>query len=506
LSAINPAITSFSFRATDKGSSIVDPAGAKLTINGKTVTLTASAKVGDATDFSYTPTGPFPSGGTNTYALEVKDTSGHVASDSGTFVTPPYALLAASDKVTPDTSKPGFIWRVHQNGAFTANTISRAVDQLAGRLGQNLADPNAMGPAAAAATSGATTNSPITFEIPTVINMDITQAGTGDFTTDDAMAGVPGTGDAGQTDGIAADVIYYVDLAPGLHTFIVNSDDDFRTYAGNINDVFAAKLAGSFEDPNGRGATDSPFSVYVSEAGVYAFHTVWEQGGGGGNIELIEQLANGTKVLLNDTANGGPKTYRSATGADAGGQTVISSVSPSVGAGGVLGNTPITVTLTQGSNAVDLASVKLTLNGAPVTVTPTKNGNVITATFQPSTALAPGSKNTIGITYSAAGVSRTETYSFNTTILGPGTLFIEAEDFNFGHGQWVTNAPIGMTGAYDGGSYQDMGDGVSGADCDGTDFGIDYHENNLGNDPGAAPAYRSNTDVEAAKPNGPAGL
>ncbi|HEV8543574.1 MAG TPA: carbohydrate-binding protein [Verrucomicrobiae bacterium] len=505
LSAINPGIASFSFRATDKGTSIVDPAGAKLTINSKTVALTASPKVGDATDFSYTPPTPFPPGTTNNYAIEVKDTTGHVASDSGTFVTPSYALLVTSDKVTADTSKPGFIWRVHQNGAFTANTISRAMDQLAGSLGQNLADPNAVGPALAPATKGPNTNSPVTFEIATVINMDITQAGTGDFATDDQMAGVPGTGDSGQTDGIAAEVIYYLELTPGLHTFIVNSDDDFRTYVGNINDVFAAKLAGSFEDPAGRGFADTSFSVYVPEAGVYPFRTVWEQGGGGGNIELIEQLASG-KVLLNDTANGGPKAYRSATGPNAGGLTVISSVSPGVGSRGVLGNTPITVTITEGSNTVDLASVKLTLNGTPATVTPTRNGNVITATFQPPTALAAGSQNTVGITYSAAGVSRTETYAFSTTILGPGTLFIEAEDFNFGHGQWVTNAPIGMTGPYPGGNYQDLGDGVSGADCDGTDFGIDYHENNVGNDPGAVPAYRSNTDVEAAKPNGPAGL
>src|SRR5438552_18897233 len=43
LSAINPAILTFSFRANDQGLSIVNPTSAKLTIVGQLVTLPASS-------------------------------------------------------------------------------------------------------------------------------------------------------------------------------------------------------------------------------------------------------------------------------------------------------------------------------------------------------------------------------------------------------------------------------------------------------------------------------
>ena len=49
LSAVNVSIDSFTFRATDKGDSVVDPASAKLYINGNEVALTAGDKVLDAT-------------------------------------------------------------------------------------------------------------------------------------------------------------------------------------------------------------------------------------------------------------------------------------------------------------------------------------------------------------------------------------------------------------------------------------------------------------------------
>jgi hypothetical protein len=503
LSAINPTINGFAFRVTDKGSSVLAPASVKLTVNNQVVTLTSTPKVNDATDFKYSPTVPFGGGTTNTYSIEVKDTSGNTIGDNGTFVTPAYALLTEADKVTPDTSKPGFIWKVHQNGGQTANSISRAVAQLAGQLGENLADPAAQGPALAPGTPGPTTNSPITFEIESVINMDIAAASNGDFAPDDQMAGLPGTGAAGQTDGIAAEITTYLELSAGLHTLIVNSDDGFRTYVGKIKDVFAAKVAGEFNDPAGRGAADTAYSVYATVAGVYPVKTIWEQGGGGGNIEWKEQLADGTKVLLNDVANGGPKTYRSATGPDAGGLTVVSSVTPGPDASGILGNAPISVSITEGTDKVDNSTIKLTVNGAVVSAPPTKTGNIITLTYTPTTPLVGGTTAKASLTFSAGGVSRTETWSFRVSILGPGTLFIEAEDFNFGHGQWLTNGNLGMNGPYVGGDYQDLGDGLGGAACDGSDFGIDYNENNNTSDQAI---YRPNTPVEAGKRNGPAGL
>jgi hypothetical protein len=504
LSSFTGSPNSFSFRTTDKGASVIAPASAKLTLNGAVVPVTAGAKVAGVTEFKYSASQPFTSGATNEYIVEVKDSTGATVTAKGNFVST-YALLTAADKVVPDTTKPGFLLQIHQNGALTENSIARAQNQLAGRLGGNLANPAVQGSALAAGTPGANTNLPITFEIESVINMDIAAASNGDFVPDDQMPGIPGAGEAGMTDGIAGDIITYLTLSAGAHTIIVNSDDGFRTYVGKINDVFAGTVAGEFNDPAGRGASDTAFVVFASEAGVYPFRTIWEQGGGGGNIEWKEQLADGTKVLLNDVANGGPKAYRSATGPDASGPTIISSVFPVNGASAVRGDAPITLTILEGTNAVDTSSIKLTINGTQVNATTAKAGNLITVNYVPSPGL-PGGAASAKITYAAGGVIRNESWSFRVSLLPAGTLFIEAEDFNFGHGQWLTNANIGMNGPYVGGDYQDLGDGLGGAACDGSDFGIDYFEgNNIVDDP-AAGIYRGNTPVDIGKRNGPAGL
>jgi hypothetical protein len=86
LSAVNPTAKSFSFRATDKGTSIVDPASAQLTLDGKVVPLT-SKKTGDATDFSYTISPPLGPGTQHTYSIVVKDTQGNSVTDQDTFKT-----------------------------------------------------------------------------------------------------------------------------------------------------------------------------------------------------------------------------------------------------------------------------------------------------------------------------------------------------------------------------------------------------------------------------------
>jgi hypothetical protein len=84
LSAIDPNVLGFSFRATDKGTSIVDPTSAKLTIDNKTVPLTYK-KTLDATDFTYTAATPIALDSNHSYAILVKDTLGNVVTDQGTF-------------------------------------------------------------------------------------------------------------------------------------------------------------------------------------------------------------------------------------------------------------------------------------------------------------------------------------------------------------------------------------------------------------------------------------
>lgn len=404
LSAVNPSPEGFSFRVNNLGPSICDPASAKLYVDGNLVTLAVAPKT-DAFDFTYARPTPFPPRSEHTYIIEVKDTAGRTVTDAGSFVLPPYALLTADMAVTPDTTKRGFIWRVHQNSAFQANTSARALEQLAGLLGQNYADPSAQGIALAPGTAGANNRLPVQFEIESAINMSPDAGLYGTFTTDDYMPGVPGTDPNGDgSDGVAGEVITYIDLPVGKHTLVVQSDDGFRTMAGT--DVFRAQLTAD----SAGAVANTAFSVYVQDAGVYAFRTVWEEGSGNAYLEWSSVLADGTtRVLLNDTAGGGLRTYRAVTNK---GPAAITYVSPEPGATGVLFDAPIVLMIQDGQNAVDAGSIKLTLDGAEVSVQPTKLGDVTTVSYQPPAYFASGSQHTAGITFTSGGVSRTETWTF----------------------------------------------------------------------------------------------
>src|SRR5262245_43211147 len=72
-----------------------------------------------------------------------------------------------------DTSKPGFIFRISEIAQDThPNLLANAEKQLAGGFGDNLADPTAVGVASGPAQPPNPSTAPITFEIPTVINLN----------------------------------------------------------------------------------------------------------------------------------------------------------------------------------------------------------------------------------------------------------------------------------------------------------------------------------------------
>jgi hypothetical protein len=133
--------------------------------------------------------------------------------------------------------------------------------QLNGLLGENFVDPTRLGHTFIGSIAGPTINHPVTFQPEEVLNLNQVDGGAaGDFTPDSPMPGIPGLGPVeSNTDGIAAEIITYVQLAAGRHTFIVNSDDNFRTYAGHINDLFLGQVAGEFDTPAGRAAADTSF-------------------------------------------------------------------------------------------------------------------------------------------------------------------------------------------------------------------------------------------------------
>jgi hypothetical protein len=319
LSAINPAIASFSFRANDLGTSIVDPTSARLRIDGQLVPLVASPKVLDATDFTYIPTPPPFAPGGHTYSIEIRDTQGNLVTDSGSFITPanPFPILIPGHQaVSVDTNMPGFIWRIFQNQAaapFNTNLascelglIGQLVDEFGIPIEENFADPAAVGIALGAGTQDGTL---VRFEIPTVINLSKTGGeANGGFSPDDQMPGLPGAFGGG-TDGLNAEIITFVELPAGVTTLGVTSDDRFRAQAGYVSDPTTGLLLGESEIPS-----STTFRFLAQYAGIYPIRVIYQDGGFDSpnftHIELFSVKSDSSRVLLNDTANGGLRAYR----------------------------------------------------------------------------------------------------------------------------------------------------------------------------------------------------
>ena len=312
LSAVNVSIDSFTFRATDKGDSVVDPASAKLYINGNEVALTAGDKVLDATDFGFVGDKFEPNTEIN-YVIEISDSNGNLITDSGTIYSPSFGLLKAPMLATSvDTNKRGFVFRVWQNELTDhGNQTSAVKDILAAAPqdidGSTLENDAYLDEAGPASGSGKLVGHLAEYEIPTVINLNgqvIDGMENGNFLPDDQMPGIPGNW--GSYDGIAGEIITFIDFPEGMLTMGVNSDDGFELSIGHINDP-RAMVAGSFN--GGRGAADTTFEMDVRTAGIYPVRIVYFSQGGGANIELFTVNEAGEKLLVN--ANGGLMAYRS---------------------------------------------------------------------------------------------------------------------------------------------------------------------------------------------------
>ncbi len=391
----------------------VDALSVKLTLDGAEAGA-AVKKTGDATSVRYQPPARLALHSQHTVVLAFND--GQARSFNWSFQVVDYAVLTADLRVTPDKSRGGFLWRVHQNSTLVANDNLRAERQLAGELGQNFANPDAVGPALGTGVAGGSNNLPITFEIPEVINFNTTEgASAGEFNPDAAMPGLPGLNESGPIEGLAVEILTYIELPAGVHTFMINGDDGFKTKVGNIRDIFQAQFAGEFV---GCCAADTTFRVLADQAGVYPFRTSFYSGTGGASIEWKSVKADGTRVLLNDTNNGGFACYRAITSAPL---TALTRVQPAAGQVRVPANSNIEAVIEEGASAVDLNSVSLSLNGTAVKATATRSGNVVTLVYDPPADFTEGSTQTATLAFKA-GTARTMTWSF--TIMPPAQVAV----------------------------------------------------------------------------------
>lgn len=475
IAGVRPTAQGVAVQLQDAPGAAVDVGSVSATFDGSPAAGTAT-KSGDITTFVYAGNDLLTAGSSHAVALSYRYGAAATAVTlSFDVTTPDYTVVPATMALPAgavDTTKRGFVWRVHQVDAETslAASKSRALDQLGGLLGANIADRFAVGGADAAASAPSPATAPMDFLVSGVINFSQAEGSSfGSFSPDLQMPGVPG--DTGGTDSIAAAVMTALEFpAAGSYTMIVNSDDGFATTVGrNPNDLFAPTL-GLFE--GGRGAADTMFHLYVEAPGLYAFRTLWYEGNGDANIEWVAYTPNGVRALVNDTATD-PQAIKAYQLPASAVPAYVQSVAPAAGATAILQAKTVEATLVDAGTQVSTAGITLKLNGTDVTVTSTKTGNQTKVVY--SGGLLSNTDYVAELTYSDGTTPRTVSWSFNSGVVNTPIFVIEAEDFDYDGG--LTNPQKGTEGLdvdvmpYLGGAY----DGLSAVE------GIDYN-NGDGND------------------------
>jgi len=407
----------FRFEITDGSRTAVAANSISATFDGVAATPLNVGKSGDVTKVEYVSPTLLPAGTRHTVELTYANTATPPVTSKEVleFTVESYGTLTPVMKVVADTSKPGFQWRVFQNAANQDNTTTKSELTVAGELRgpdgnllPNQADPAAQGAAIAAGSAPNPANGLVSFEIAGTLNLSQTAGeSNGNFADDAQMPGIPGV--EGGNDGIVAEIITYLELPAGLITMGVNSDDGFETTAGRVNDVLGRIRLGDFV--GGRGASDSLFRFLVQEAGVYALRTIWEEGNGGANVEWFTVQANGKKVLLNDTANGGIKAYRAATVAP---RSYVRKAFPIPGATGVAADSGVELEIVDGPTAVETSSVVLRVNGTVTSPTVTKSGSTTRVVWTNPGLFPSDAVQTAELEYKGGADVTRSTWSFRT--------------------------------------------------------------------------------------------
>ena len=317
VSRLSSSPAGFTVDFTDAPGVSLNAGSIQTTLNGSSITPSIG-KTNGVTTIDYRSPTPLASGSTNTVGLTYTDSGGGGnKTRSFTFVVPIYPTIPPSYAVgAPDTTKPGFtlhVWRIDAQDANGVeitldpnDTIAHAELELAGRVTNTATGQPYPNSAAANPVDGS-----FTYLEPAVINYDRNAGNFGNFTPDSQMPGIAGTTDL-ETANAAMEILTYVTLPAGLVQMGVNSDDGFRlSPATSVSDSRNAVTLGIFDA--GRGAADSIFYFLVQQAGTYPMRLVWDNGNGDCNVEWFSVLADGTKVLINDSASTSAiKAYRAA--------------------------------------------------------------------------------------------------------------------------------------------------------------------------------------------------
>ena len=421
LSGLSSDFNSFTVSFRDIGNSRIDQSSVALELDREAVDAAnlSISKDGDITSIAYTHPTAFASGSTHEVRITADITDGGSIDQTVPFTVDTFATVGAEYKLDGPFSQRGFKMRVLQSQPGRPNYTSDREQHLAGLLTD--ADGN---PLENFVDYGEeyTPDAEGYIDIEEVINFEQAEGGEpgaqGVFraggsnadipatnVADGFIPGIPGTREGDKDDQITAEILTIVEIPEaGVYKFAFNSDDGFRTTAGQTGDILKAIELGV--DSRGRGATTTFYDVYFEEAGFYKLRSLWYEGGGGANLEWWTAEADGTPIaLLNDDENGGLNCYRDNIPEDPasvvwfdpirrGATQTMPNVLPMT-----LGVDPTTVSITavirNGATDLDADSVSLTLNGGAITPEIDTSGDDTTITYTSESIYAAGSTNVV---------------------------------------------------------------------------------------------------------------
>ena len=256
-----------------------------LNVNGAPVPAMAMPTASGATvsfDFSPLP----PAGSLNTAQVIFTDDTQVKQTNTWSF-TVAYRSLNPTNRIQGAPGERGFHLRMVQapSGSALENTLQRAEDQLA---------------VPSSYPAFIDTNTTVQ-----TINLNKRIFGSvGEFPDDVVVPGLfdealnsLGNGDID----FAVELVAYLDLSAGIHTFGAFTDDGYKASSGS--QLHDASAGATIAFHNG-GPISETFDFVVTEPGIYPFRFMWYERTGDAYAELFSvDRATGVHRLINDPAN-----------------------------------------------------------------------------------------------------------------------------------------------------------------------------------------------------------
>ncbi len=414
---------SFTFHLKDLGVSIVTNISQVL-LDGVDVTSGVTwSKNGGITTAIYTSPTMFTPRSSHNVAVTFQTSVPQTLGGSGSFTVPPWkALPSALALAQSSVSTPGFVVNAVQTKAYNPNTLRWSEEQLLGLHGADMSDHStATLPGGMFAYNGV-----INFcDAATIAS---TAGGAGEFTPNGPTTNneVPWTTFglfnanyfANEDNSVVEMFAYIYFPTSGIYNMYVGSDDGFRlTYAQNASDRMGTEIY-SFNGARGISAPGDLMGIKVDASGAYPMRMLWENGGGGADLEWYFEFGN-TFVLLGDP-NCPVKAYQNAS--DAG--PYVKSATPGVDGQDVIYYKPIIIDLADGTGTRTIRdnTVALTVDGAPLALTPNRSGSVLHLVQATTPNWAPGGHTNVLTFLDNSGVNHSYSWNFSSFNLSNYTV------------------------------------------------------------------------------------